>query len=111
MKAKIIKLYDTIYDIRTLYRKANTPAQRALASYIVKAGMTNDSIFGGAFKLLCDVEFCTSSKDIYKINCYVDSETESKITYVAQMALDGKFDCFMMKKSEMDAIVKALAEF
>ena len=108
---KIIKLYDTIYDIRTLYRKANTSAQRALASYIVKAGMTNDSIFGGAFQFLCDVERCKANNIIYEVHSYVSNEEKNKISYVAQMALDGKFDCFMMKKSEMDAIVKALAEF
>jgi len=108
---KIVKLYDTVYDIRTLYRKANTPAQRALVGYIIKAGMTQDTIFGGAFQLLCDVERCMSNETIYTIHSYVDRETENKISYVAQLALDGKFDAFTLRKADMDAIVRNLADF
>ena len=106
---KIIKLYDTIYDIRSLYRKANTPAQRALVGYIIKAGLTQDPIFGGAFHLLCSVERCMGNNDIYTIQSYVDTETERKISYVAQAALDGQFDSFAMRKADMETIVKSLA--
>ena len=108
---KIVKLYDTTYDIRTMYRKANTPAQRALVGYIIKAGKTQDPIFGGAFKLLCDVERCMSNEEIYIIHSYVDKETETKVSHVAQLALDGKFDCFTIRKADMDNIAKALADF
>lgn len=107
---KIIKLYDTIYDIKTLYRKANTPAQRALVGYITKAGLTNDALFGGAFKLLCDVERCMDNGDIYMIHSYVDKEMEKKISHVAQLALDGKFNDFAIRKADIDSIIKALAE-
>ena len=107
---KIIKLYDTTFDIRSLYRKANTPAQRALAGYIIKAGLTVDTIFGGAFKLLCDVERCTDNGEIYMIHSYVDKEMEKKILYVAQCALDGTFDSFAIRKADIDSILKALAE-
>jgi hypothetical protein len=108
---KIIKLSDTVYDIRALYRKANTPSQRALVGYIIKAGLTGDTIFGGAFKLLCDVERCMDNGEIYMIQSYVDKETEKKISHVAQLALDGKFDGFAIRKAEMETIIKALADF
>lgn len=107
---KIIKLYDTTHDIRTLYRKANTPAQMALVGYITKGGLTQDAIFGGAFKLLCDVERCMDNGDIYTIQNYVDRETASKISHVAQLALDGHFDAFAIRKADRDAILKSLAE-
>lgn len=107
---KIIKLYDTIHDIRTLYRKANTPAQRSLVGYITKAGLTQDPIFGGAFKLLCDVERCMDKGEIYTIQNYVEREMASKISHVAQLALDGHFDAFALRKADMDAILKSLAE-
>ena len=107
---KIIKLYDTTHDIRTLYRKANTPAQRALVGYIIKAGLTQDPIFGGAFKLLCDVERCMGNRDIYDLQSYVDRETKSKISHVAQLALDGEFDAFAMSKTEMEKILKSMSE-
>lgn len=107
---KIIKLYDILYDVKTLYRKANTPAQRALVGYIVKAGLTNDSIFGGAFKLLCDVERCMNNEEIYMIHNYTEDVTEKKISHVAQLALDGKFNDFAIRKADIDSIIKALAE-
>lgn len=107
---KIVKLYDTIYEINTLYHKANTPAQRALAGYIIKSGKTQDSIFGGAFQLLCDVERCMRNEDIYMIHSYVDRKTESMISHVAQKALNGDFNAFVLRKADIEAIVKALSE-
>ena len=110
MKTKIIKLYDTVYEIRALYRKANTPSQRALVGYITKAGLTQDAIFGGAFKLLCDVERCMDNREIYTIQSYVEREMASKISHIAQLALDGHFDDFAYRKADIDSILKSLAE-
>lgn len=107
---KIVKLYDTVHPIRDLYRKANTPAKRALVGYITKAGETSNAIFGGAFQLLCDVERCMDKGDIYMIHNYVDREIAMQIAHIAQMALDGKFDAFALRKAEIDAIVKAISE-
>lgn len=108
---KIVKLYDTVYeDIRTMYRKANTLAQRALLGYITKAGLTQDPIYGGAFKLLCDVERCMDNGEIYMIQSYIERETEKKIIYITQCALDGKFDDFAIRKADIDRILKSLAE-
>lgn len=107
---KIIKLYDTVHEIRAFYRKANTPAQRALVGYITKAGLTQDAIFGGAFKLLCDVERCMDNGEIYTIQNYVEREMASKISHVAQLALDGHFDAFAISKTEMEKTLKSLSE-
>lgn len=104
----IIKVYCTIYEPITLYRKANTPAQRALVGYMTKAGLTNDSIFGGAFNVLRDIERCMRNEDIYELYNFEDTETKRKIIHIAQLALDGKLDRFAISERERNDIMKNL---
>lgn len=105
-----IKIYDVTYDILTLYRKANSDAQRALIGYIIKSGKVNDPIFGGAFALLHSIERCTTTGEIYKLWPMVDPEIEKKIVHVAQMALDGKLDKFAITEPERSKTIKYLCE-
>lgn len=105
-----IKIYDTALDTITLYRKANTPAQRAIAGYIIKSGKVNDPIFGGAFTLLRAIEHCNTIGEIYKLYSLVDSQTERQIIHVAQLALDEKFDKFMVSERERNDTIKYLCE-
>lgn len=105
-----IKIFDVIYDTTTLYKKANSDAQRSLLGYIVKAGKTNDPIFGGAFALLHSIERCNANGEIYKLYPMVDEHTEKKIVHVAQMALDGKLDKFAVNETERSRTLKYLCE-
>lgn len=105
-----IKIYDTTYEPIMLYRKANTPAQRALVGYITKAGLVSSSIFGGAFKLLRDIERCMDTEEIYELYSLVDTETKNKIKHIAQLALDGKFDRFAISERERNEILRNLCE-
>lgn len=105
-----IKIYDITYDTLTLYRKANTTAQRALAGYIIKSGKVFDPIFGGAFALLRSIERCNASGEIYELYSVVDDQTKKKIIHVAQLALDGKLDKFTVSERERNDTVKALCE-
>lgn len=105
-----IKIYDTIYEPILLYRKANTPAQRALVGYITKAGLVHDTIFGGAFSALRSIEKCMNNDEIYELYSYVDNDTKRKILYVAQLALDGKFDRFAISERERNEILKNLCQ-
>ena len=105
-----IKIYDTIFDPIILYRKANTPAQRALVGYITKAGYANDAIFGGAFKLLRDIERCVNNEEIYELYSCVDNETKKKIIYITQLAMDGKFDRFTISERERNEILRNLCQ-
>lgn len=105
-----IKIYDVTYDALTLYRKANTDAQRALVGYIIKSGRVNDTIFGGAFALLRNIERCNYNGEIYKLYSMVDQETERKIVHVTQMALDGKLDKFAINETERTRTIKCLCE-
>ena len=105
-----IKIYDTVFDPMVLYRKANTPAQRALVGYMTKAGLAHDAIFGGAFKVLKEIERCMNNEEIYKLYNCVDAETEKRIIHVAQLALDGKFDRFAISERERNEILKNLCQ-
>ncbi len=105
-----IKINDVTYETITLYRKANTPAQRALVGYMVKAGMACNPIFGGAFKLLRDIERCMDTEEIYELYSLVDSETKKKIIHIAQLALDGKLDRFAISERERNETLKNLCQ-
>ena len=107
---KTIKLYDTTYDIMTLYRKAKTPAQRARAGYIVKAGQIHNTIFGGAFCFLCNVEKCMNTEEIYEIYSFVDDTTKKQIVHIAQLAIDGELDKFAMSEREIRETIKNLCQ-
>ena len=105
---KTIKVVATIYDIRTLYKKAKTSAQRALLGYMTKAGVTTDPIFGGAFNVLRNIEWCMDGEEIYSLYPLEDSETTKKILHVAQLALDGEFASFSFSTREIDNIIKCM---
>ena len=106
----IIKINDVIYEPITLYRKAKTPAQRALVGYMTKAGCTNNTIFGGAFRLLRDIEYCMDVGEIYELYSLVDNETKKKIIHVTQIALDGKLDRFAISERERNETMKNLCQ-
>ena len=105
-----IKIYDVIYEPITLYRKANTQAQRALVGYIIKAGFVDDPIFGGAFNVLRGVERCMQNEEIYELYNCVDNETKKRILHIVQLALDGKFDRFAISERERNDILKNLCQ-
>lgn len=106
----IIKVYDVIYEPILLYRKANTPSQRALVGYIIKSGKVYDPIFGGAFSLLRGIEHCNANDEIYELYSVVDADTKKKIMHVAQLALDGKLDKFAISDRERQDTIKYLCQ-
>lgn len=108
---KTIKVMATVVDIHTLYKKANSHAQRALVGYMTKAGVVTNPIFGGAFNLLRSVEWCMEGNVIYSLYPLEDADTVKQIVHVAQLALDGEFDAFVMKAREIGNIVKCMSNF
>ena len=108
---KTIKIIATMNDIRIMYKKANTPAQRALLGYMVKTGVVTDTIFGGAFNLLHSIEWCMEGNVIYRLYPLEDVEATKKIIHVAQLALDGEFDSFSIKAKEIDNIMRCMNNF
>ena len=105
---KLIKLNTRTYDIKALYHKAQTDAQRALLGYIVKTGLTNHPTFGGALTFLADVEKAKADGLIYTVESCVDATTEKNISHIAQLALNGGFNAFAFSKADIRAILKAL---
>ena len=105
---KTIKVMTSINDIRTMYKKVNTSAQRALLGYMVKLGEVSNPIFGGAFNLLHGIEWCMEEEVIYRLYPIEDSETVKKIVDVAQLALDGEYNSFAFSVREIDNIIKCM---
>lgn len=105
---KTIKVVTAVNDIRTLYKRANTSAQRALLGYMVKTGEVSNSIFGGAFNLLHGIEWCMEEEVIYRLYPIEDANVAKKIIDVAQSALDGEYNSFSFSVKEIDNIIKCL---
>lgn len=106
---KSIKIEETVYDIKSMYRKANTIAERSLLGFMIKAGYTNDSIFGGAFHVLHAVESC---KGLYRLLPYCNSkENEKKIIYIVEKALDGEWNDLAISQKDITYNLKRIADY
>lgn len=110
---KIIKVYDTIYDIDVLYKETKTNAQRALFGFMIKTGVVNNATFGGAFRVLKAIEKCNGNKEIYKLVCgdHCDCEEERKICTIVESALRGDFNCFALSEKEISTTIKHLYSY
>lgn len=106
---KNIKVEETLYDLKSMYRKAQTDAERALLGFMLKAGLTNDTVFGGAFAVLHAVENC---KGLYKLLPYCNSkENEKKIIFIVEKALDGEWDDLAISKKDIAYNLKRIADY
>lgn len=105
---KTIKVIATTTDVPTLYKRANTSAQRALLGYMAKTGVITNPVFCGAFNVLRSIEWCMEGYEIYNLYPIEDSATVSKIINIAQSALDGNFDSFAFSSREVDNIIKCM---
>lgn len=108
---KTIKVIATTTDIRTLYKRANTSAQRALLGYMAKTGVITEPIFCGAFNVLRNIEWCMDGEEIYSLYPVEDSATVAKIIDIAQSALDGNFNSFSFSVREVDNIIRCMEDF
>ena len=104
-----IKITHHVYETITLYKRASTEAQRALAGFIIKSGKVNDPILGGAFHVLCKIERCNEEGEIYELYNLLSTQEKRKILDYVQMAMDGELDQFMATTTECKNMVKCLA--
>jgi hypothetical protein len=111
MIMKNIKVMAVTSDVRTMYKRAKTSAQRALLGYMVKTGEVANPILGGAFNVLRSIEWCMDGGEIYNLYPIEDSATVSKIIDVVQSALDGDFNSFSFSAREIDNIVRCMENF
>ncbi len=105
-----IKINHHTFETLTLYKRANTPAQRALAGYIIRSGKANDPVLGGAFHVLRKIESCNEEGEVYELYNLVSTTEKRKIIDYVQMALDGEFDKFMFTEAERRSMMKCLSE-
>lgn len=105
-----IKIDHHVYDTIVLYKRASTYAQRALAGYIIHSGKTNDPILGGAFHVLCAIERCNDTGEVYELYNLLSNEEKREILSKVQDALDGKFDKYMFNESTRKNMIKNLSE-
>lgn len=105
-----IKVDHKIFETLTLYKRAETSAQKALAGYIIRSGKVNDKYLGGAFHVLRQIERCNENGEVYELYPIVSSEEKKKIIGYVQMAMDGDFDKFAMSESERKNMIKCLGE-
>lgn len=105
-----IKIDHHTYNTLTLYKRASTETQRALAGYIIRSGKTNDPILGGAFHVLKKIESCNDDCVVYELYNLLSTEEKRKILNYVQMAMDGDFDAFMFNETERKNMIKHLSE-
>ena len=109
VEMKRIKVMETVYDLKSMYRLADELSERALLGYIIKAGLTDDTIFGGAFAVLLAVNRCDG---LYKLLPYCDTkENEKKILHIVECAMRGEWDDLAISKKDANRIVRRISEY
>ena len=98
---KTIKANRLYYEPESLYKKANTKTQRALLGYMAKGGFIRDPIYGGAFRLLREME---SYAGIYIIQSDESSKIAMEIIKIAESAMLGMWDDFAFSEREIKTI-------
>lgn len=104
-----IKVIETVWDIKSLYKEATTPARRALAGYMLKTGKTNDLLLGAAFTLLREVERCKNR--LYNLSFAVMPEEEKQIVAAVEIAMNGGFKKFALSKREIKRTLKRINDY
>ena len=102
---KPIKVKQIYYNINGFYRKANTKTQRSLLGYIIKAGLVDDPIYGGAFNLVREIE---SYVGIYVLETKERPEVAMEIIKIAEKAMLGMYDDFAFSEREINIIITQL---
>ena len=105
-----IKVDTHQFETLTLYKRAATEAQRALAGYIIRSGKANDKLLGGAFNVLHKIERCNDEGVVYELYNLVSNDEKRKILEYVQMAMDGDFDAFAFNETERKNMIKHLSQ-
>lgn len=105
---KTIIVMDTYWDIKMLYREAaQSKARRGLFGYMLKTGRTENAVFGGAFRLICDIE-SVPKHNTYRL--HVESENGKEIIAAAEIAMAGGFDHFAISAREIKRTCRNLKD-
>lgn len=99
---KTIKVQQHYYDIQALYGKAKTKTQRALLGYMVKGGHAQNPIYGGAFRLVKEIE---SYAGIYFLTTDEHPKKANEIIHIAESAMAGLWDEMAFSEREINTIL------
>ena len=105
---KVITVSARTWDIKSMYQEAKTPARRALAGYIIKAGKTNDPIYGAAFTMLRGLEVCNGTQHIYDIDFKCSNEDKTQIIRIVEATRSGSLNSFSLSRREINHILSLL---
>lgn len=106
---KNIFITATPWDVKSLYQESSTPARRALLGYMLKTGNTNDSVLGGAFSLVRDVEMRNGK--LYRVIPQVSRSQEKEIIAIAETAMAGGLKSFALTKREIKRTLRHISDF
>lgn len=104
---KNIQIIEGAWNLKSLYKEANTPAKRALVGYMVKTCKADDATFGGALYLLRDIE-TRKGNEIYYLELCTKANKAKQIVHITEMALEGKYKHFALSKREIKKMIKHL---
>lgn len=105
---KNIKICESYWEPISLYRKVNVKSkpQLALLGYMKTDGYLRDPIYGGAFRLLHTMEKYAG------INIpIVKTETDKEIVEIAENAMLGLWDDFVMSEAEIKREISKLEHY
>ena len=105
---KTINVSRIYCEPEVLYKKAKTKSQRALLGYMAKGGFIRDPIYGGAFKLLREIE---SYAGIYVIQTEEKPKVITEIIRIAEAAMLGMWDDFAFSEREIKNISVQFGNF
>ena len=105
---KVIKVSQMYYEPETLYKKAKTKSQRALLGYMAKGGFIRDPIYGGAFKLVREIE---SYAGIYVLQTEEKPKFATEIIRIAESAILGMWDDFAFSEKDIKNICQQFGYF
>lgn len=96
---KTINVIPTTYDIKCLYRNANTREHRELLGYMMQTGRTDNLTLGGAFYLLSELNNLPKA-ETYTLT-WENAEMATEIIAVAEAARARAFKRFAISKREV----------
>ena len=104
---KNIKVMATVYNLSELYKvSGKSKARRGLFGYMLHTARPDNQVFGGAMRLVEDLESVGSN--LYKLN--MEDEYGEEIAFIAEMALTGKFKKFALSKREIKKRTKYIVK-
>ena len=95
---KEIQITCITYAPKALYQKAKSKNQRALLGYMLTEGYVRDYRYGGAFRLITEVE---SADGVYHISTVEPPKVTAEIIRIAESAMAGLYDGFTLSEREI----------